>query len=259
MERWAAPSGLATSSVCVVSGLLPTGEESPNCPTTPNDFFAQRSLPSQEDDWWSLVRIDVCTPGDLLASEATPEQCVEERYYLAPPPGLSEFALQQAEEWVAVLNGTEDGERSAAFGPPPTEVALVEDFPVAITSPADGTEVEQGTVVTFSGRADSRDFSFYRLEYRPAAAPPDGWLSFMFGSAPIAGGPLGNRLFGDLGSYLIRIVVVDDVLGEIISDEVRIEVIAPTEPTPTPIATPAQEGRRGPPPIPPGQLRPDDG
>ncbi|MCH7838147.1 MAG: transglycosylase domain-containing protein, partial [Chloroflexi bacterium] len=247
VERWIAPPGLDTASVCIVSGLLPTGEETLNCPTTPDDLFAQRSLPEQEDDWWSLVRINVCTPGDLLASEETPEQCVEERYYLDPPPGLSEFALQQAEEWVGVL--------SAAFGPPPTEVALVENFPVAITSPADGTEVEQGTVLPFSGRASSRDFSFYRLEYRPAAGPPDGWLSFTFGSLPVIDGPLGNRLFSDIGSYLIRIVVVDDVLGEIISDEVRIEVIAPPEPEPTPIATPAQEGRQGPPSIPPGQLR----
>ena len=66
-------------------------------------------------------------------------------------------------------------------------------------------------------------------------------------------------LFSDLGSYLIRIVVVDDVLGEIISDEVRVDVVASPEPEPTPIATPAQEGRQGPPSIPPGQLRQDDG
>ena len=47
------------------------------------------------------MRIDVCTPGDLLASEETPEQCVEQRYYLDPPPGsLPEFALEQAEAGV---------------------------------------------------------------------------------------------------------------------------------------------------------------
>ena len=66
------------------------------------------------------------------------------------------------------------------------------------------------------------------------AAPPDGWLSFTFGAQPVIDGPLGNRLFSDSGSYLIRIVVVDDMLGEIVSDEVRIEVIAPPEPEPTP-------------------------
>ena len=255
VERWVAPPGLDTSSACIVSGLLPTGEETLNCPTTPDDLFAQRSLPEQEDDWWSLVRIDVCTPGDLLASEETPEQCVEERYYLDPPPGsLSEFALEQAEEWVRML--------SAAFGPPPTEFALVGDFPVAITFPADGTEVEQGTVVSFRGRANSGEFESYRLEYA-SADEPDDWTSFADSREPVDNdGSLGTWDTGSLGiepgSYRIRLVVDDGTLGEISSSEVEVEVL-PSEAEPAPAATPAQQGRQGPPSIPPGQLRPDDG
>lgn len=222
------PDGLATASVCVPSWLKPTSA----CPaTTPNDLFASRALPGQDDNWWQIARIDRRT--GKLASDRTPEQFVEERHYLNIPPGLPEFLHDEALGWAYILSGG---------GQPPTEQTDESDIPATITAPASGDQV-QGVVVV-SGRAGSPNFLSYRLEYQS----DDGeWVTIMESPDPVLDGVLGvwdtTTLVPSL--YLLRLTVSDAELGDN-SFSVQILILAPGE-LPGPVATdtpdPGGEGR----------------
>ena len=239
--RWTRPSGVVEASVCILSGLKPTPEDRPNCPTTPEDLFAQRSPPEREDDWWTLARIDTRT--NLLASERTPDRFVEERYYLQLPDGLSEFERGQAEEWVGVLNKM-DG-RVVTLGEPPTEETREEDIPMRISAPEDGIQVEAGTTVTITGRASSGQFLSYELQYRPDTGAPNDWTLITSSAEAVEDGTLAIWDTSGLapGTYTIQLVLVDELLGEL-TTEVQVEVVAPEQ---APDAQGGDRPGRGPP------------
>jgi membrane peptidoglycan carboxypeptidase len=241
VEPFTRPGGLVKASVCIPSWLKPTEA----CPaTTPDDLFAASSLPEREDDWWTVARIDTRT--GKLASELTPDEYIEERRFLRLPEGLPEFQRDQALAWAFLLHGSLDEV--------PTEQTQESDIPLAITSPANGASV-QG-VVTITGRARSSDFASYRLEFRSEAEAGD-WTLISESDSPVADGPLGTWDTSALppGLYTIRLVLVDEKRGEIIT-RVQVLLAASTTATPTagplPAATPAQQGpegaNRGPPP-----------
>lgn len=230
VEPFTKPAGLVKASVCIPSWLKPT----PACPrTTPEDFFAGRALPKKEDDWWQLARIDTRT--GKLASELTPPEYVEERRFLQLPGNLPEFERDQALEWA--------NELTASVGSAPTEQTEESDIPIAITSPANAAPV-QG-LVTITGRASSSAFVSYRLEFQSEAQPGD-WTLITESDSRVADGALGTWDTSALspGLYTIRLVLVDEERGEIIT-RVQVLVLAPTAPTPTvaplPTATPAEE------------------
>lgn len=223
VETFTRPEGLARASACIPSGLRPT----PACPfTTPEDWFAHPL--AREDDWWTTARIDTRT--GKLAGPNTPERYVQERRYLRLPDGLTEFQRDEALAWQYV-SGT-------AAGTPPTEESDESDIPVAITSPAEGANV-QG-IVEITGRAASAQFESYRLEYRSETLGGD-WVLITQSTSPVTEGTLGlldTRALPGTGLYTLRLVLEDRDLGEV-SVEVHVLLIDSGEqPTPEPV-TPA--------------------
>jgi membrane peptidoglycan carboxypeptidase len=221
VESFTVPEGLARAKVCVPSGLRPTD----NCPiTTEEDLFAAHALPQIDDNWWTMARID--TRSDKLARESTPEEYVEERFFLTLPEGLSEWERIQAEEWAEHLEAdTEDV---------PTEVTEEPDFPIAIGPPQDGGIYVPGPI-TIGGSANSSHFVSYRLVFG-WGLEPTGWAVIYESTSPVSDGTLGTWNAASLppGDYTIRLVVVDEERGEI-HDWIHL-TLTPIGPAPT--ATP---------------------
>ncbi len=114
------PDGLVRGEVCAISGKLPTEL----CPHRSSEWFIEGTLPTEQDDWYQLFRLDSAT--GLLAHEGTPPERTIEQVYLVLPP--------EAQRW-----GREQG-----IPAPPPSVATVtvgvgeEAAPLAIISPDDG-------------------------------------------------------------------------------------------------------------------------
>jgi len=223
VESFTQPDGLTRASVCVPSWLKPTS----SCPVkTPEDLFATRSLPSKDDDWWQVARIDRRT--GKLASDLTPERFVDVRSYLNVPAGLAEFARDEALGWQYVLRG--------AAGAPPTEQTEESDIPAVINDPANGTQASG--VLTILGRASSPEFESYRLEFQGESGD---WVVLMESTAPVENGVLGvwDTTLLPSGLYALRLTVVDGATGEV-SFSIRVVITPPGEAQPTPSdATPA--------------------
>jgi membrane peptidoglycan carboxypeptidase len=222
VEEFARPDGVASASECIPSGLKPT----PNCPqTTPNDLFAASSLPSKDDDWWQLGKIDTRT--GRPATPSTPARFVEEQHFLHVPDGVPEFIREQALEWV--------NEFKAKPGEVPTPQAPGAEFALAITSPGDGSPVSG--ITSINGSASSADFQSYRLEFRSESSPGD-WLLITHSTSPIVGGVLGhwNTFALQPGLYAVRLVLVDSRVGET-STQIVLLVTVPPAATPTAPAT----------------------
>jgi len=238
VAQFTRPSGVEEAEVCVPSGLKPT----PACPLrTPRDLFAQRSLPQRDDDWWEMARIDIRT--GKLASEVTPEEYAQDRFFLQLPETLTEFQRDEAIAWAFILR--------AGVGEIPTERTQESDIPAIITSPANGALIEG--VIPITGRARSTDFASYRLEYQ-SDADPATWVLITSSDVPVIDGLLGSwdTVILPPGSYTLRLVVVDRQRGEV-STSVQVQLGTPTPATvPPPTATPVdQRGggpNRGPPP-----------
>jgi membrane peptidoglycan carboxypeptidase len=243
-ERFTRPADLARAEVCLLSGLKPT----PDCPlTTPDDLFAERALPEEDDDWWTKVSID--SRSGLLASDLTPPEFAVARFFLDLPDDLSAFERDQAQQWASQMG--------AVIGSPPTEVTRAEDIPVTINSPADGAQIEQ-RVIFISGRASSTAFKSYLLEFG-AGQQPNGWRRINASATAVTNGTLGVWDARNVapGEYTIRLTLIDDHLGEIVI-QIRIRLVAakatPTSlpppplpaPAPTPTATPVGEENNGP-------------
>ena len=232
------PEGLVEARTCVPSGLKPTG----SCPLiTPEDLFAEDSLSEEDDDWWERARIDTRT--GKLASDLTPDEYAETRFFLQLPDDLPAFHRDQALAWAFILN--------ANLAEIPTERTEEGDVPTLIAAPANGAQVEGAVTVT--GRARSLDFESYRLEYL-SEDQPDEWVLIASGNAPVSDGTLGTWDTAGLptGAYAIRLVVIDRLRGEF-RTQIAVEVSGPT-PTPdalAPTATPELDSDerpgRGPP------------
>ena len=237
-ERFTRPEDLERAEVCLLSGLKPT----PDCPlTTPDDLFAKRSLPEEDDDWWTKVTIDSRT--GLLASDLTPDQFMQDRFFLDLPDDLSAFERDQAKQWASRMNAVIDS--------PPIEETEAEDIPVALTSPADGARIEQRVVIII-GRASSSAFQSYRLEVN-ANQQPGGWRRINASTTAVTNGTLGvwDARNAAPGQYTIRLTLIDGDLGQIVI-QIRIRLVVASQPTPTPVplpaptATPVDDGNSGP-------------
>ena len=224
VERFERPSGLVPDSVCIASGLRPVSEDEPNCPRTPEDLFAEASLPDQADDWWTLVQVDsrTCSPECQLAGPNTPEQFAEDRFYLTLPGGLSAFEQAQSEEWVEKLENFIGV--IGVLGAAPTDVATKDDLPILITSPADAASVSGQ--VTITGRASSGSFQGYFLAYRQVSPVVGTLTTFATGNEPVVDGTLGvwDTTGLPTGLYTIQLLLLDSEL-ESISIEVQVQLI----------------------------------
>ncbi len=213
------PAGVVEETLCVPSGLLPSNL----CGRTTQDLFVADDLPEEEDDWWQHVRIDA--RNGLLAGPLTSSQYVRQEIMLVLPPALllTEADQERALEW------------AEALGLPlaPTETSTASgglNLPAIIFSPAPGAYVTGRVEV--SGRATSRRFDEYRLEYA-SSDDPTSWTRIWRRSREVASGTLGTWDTDDLddGVYVLRLVVTDERDGDLTATVV-VNVGAPAPPGP---------------------------
>jgi membrane peptidoglycan carboxypeptidase len=215
------PGGVVEMETCTPSGMKADAE----CGRKVKNILADKHKPTDDDDWWSRVRIDI--RDGLLATELTPQQFVQNRLSIAIPEELQGFRRAQAQEWARYLNlGTAPDERSTG------------NAPVRIDSPRNGTVLRRSVEIT--GKADSENFVAYRLEYG-LGAPPLEWKLIERSDDKVTGGELGEWDIDDLpdGEYTLRLVVEDAERGELstfvivyVGENVR---RVPARSTPTPI------------------------
>ena len=86
IQPFARPDGLIDLDVCATSGLLPT----PYCPYTKREVFIAGTQPTQPDNLYQPIKIDVAT--GLPATADTPRDRVETRVYLMLPAEAREWA-----------------------------------------------------------------------------------------------------------------------------------------------------------------------
>ncbi len=86
VQDFARPAGLIDHEVCATSGLLPT----PYCPYTKREVFIAGTQPTQPDNLYRPVDIDVAT--GLPATPDTPRDRVETRVFLLLPAEAREWA-----------------------------------------------------------------------------------------------------------------------------------------------------------------------
>ena len=209
VENFRRPAGLVQAELCMPSGLQATE----TCPVkNPPDLFVSNRLPTEEDDWWTMAEIDTRT--DKLAGPLTPEEFVESRFYLQIPEGLSAWEQHQALEWAKELEGASSDEA-------PTETTEVRDLPIAITSPARAEQVTGD--ISILGRAFSRDFVNYRLEFRYDTVTGD-WQTIISSENSVPEGLLGTWNTEGLppGLYSIRLVINDEREGE---SDTRVQIL----------------------------------
>jgi penicillin-binding protein len=209
------PENVVEAEVCVPSGML----KSDLCGMTTKDLFVKDDVPTEEDNWWRRVRIDV--RNNQLASDRTPSRYAVERVMLVLPEDWlgntpeAELTPEQKEqrdrvlEWAAALKitvaptqesdgaGSSDGET----GDP--------DAPAIIYSPQNGETVRG--LLEISGRAAVDDFEEYRVDVGSGENPIE-WANLI--SVPF------EREIGVLavwdttnltpGVYTIRLVVIDE-------------------------------------------------
>lgn len=263
VEEFQRPEGLVEAEVCVLSHYPPTND----CPlTTPRDLVKKDNLPDwylrelegeapdngpqRDDPWWEIAVIDTRTK--LRASDLTPPAFRKRSLYLTLPDDVTEFEREQAQEWVARLG--------AALGGAPTEETTEEDIPkqyqnvqLAITTPANGARITPG-LVTITGRATFNPGGRYRLE----VSGPGGVQVLAQSNRQVPDGVLGqwDATLAPPGRYVIRLVIVDRVVGEA-STEVSVELLAAPPPPPPPpvLPTPTPVGP-GPPGVGPGGAGP---
>jgi membrane peptidoglycan carboxypeptidase len=217
------PPGLSTVDTCTPSGL----KAGDSCGRKVKNLLPDATVPKKDDDWWKKAKIDI--RDGLLATELTPSQFVQERFGLAIPDGVPEFARGQALEWAKVLNaGTAPTDRSTG------------DASVRIDRPRSAEQVSGKVAIV--GKADSKDFVAYRIEWG-GGNPPLGWNPIFRSETKQPGGGLG---FWDTtglpdGLYSLRVVVEDKVRGEL-STYIVVSIGAGgnirRSPTPLPSPTP---------------------
>ena len=86
VQDFARPAGLIDLEVCATSGLLPT----PYCPYTKREVFIAGTQPTQPDNLYRPVDVDVAT--GLPATPDTPRDRVETRVFLLLPAEAREWA-----------------------------------------------------------------------------------------------------------------------------------------------------------------------
>ncbi len=92
------PAGLIDVDVCATSGLLPTEY----CPFTKREVFIAGTQPTQPDNLYQPIKIDVAT--GLPATADTPQDRIETKVYLMLPAEAREWARDNGIPQVAISN-----------------------------------------------------------------------------------------------------------------------------------------------------------
>jgi membrane peptidoglycan carboxypeptidase len=199
VSEFVRPPGLSTVDTCTPSGL----KANATCGRKVKNFLPDATAPKKDDDWWRRVKVDI--RDGLIATELTPPQFVQERFGLAIPESVQGFARTQDEEWARLLSaGTAPTDKSTGLAP------------VQILSPRQGDKLKDRTYVSVTGKADSADFTAYRVEFG-LGNPPLEWKLIVRSEQPQKGGGLALWNIAGLpdGTYTLRVVVEDKKRGEL--------------------------------------------
>lgn len=212
IQRWARPETVIESTVCEISGLLPT----PDCDRTKALFFQDSlvsTLPTQPDIYWKRVQIN--RRNGKLATSSTPTDAVTEtRYFVVP---------QEALAWA----------RSVGWPLPPTEYDAAGTAEVErsgrITTPA-GLGLVRGQVEV-RGVLDAAKVAAFNLEYG-AGINPTQWVRIGGGDPSERGEDvlLGRWETRDLdGLYTLRLgLTLTDGRFEPSILQITVDNLAPT-------------------------------
>jgi membrane carboxypeptidase/penicillin-binding protein len=151
---WKLPAGVNTVEVCNPSGLLPTD----HCPDVNREIFLEGTEPVYFDNLFQPYRVNRET--GKLATLNTPENLVEERVYLIPPPDAVAWA-----ENTGIANPPDEYE--------PWNGLLVKDTSVEIQTPTSFSYI--AGEVDIIGTATGENFLYYRLQYGQGLNP-SGWI-----------------------------------------------------------------------------------
>lgn len=127
------PPGLKEVTVCALSGMLP----SPDCSHTRSEWFLAGTEPTQVDNWYQRVNIDVAT-GDL-ADSTTPHERIAERVAQALPAVVRDWAASQG--WLLVdTDNKNTGDAAGVLTPHPCGTGGRPDCaPATIVQPDSGS------------------------------------------------------------------------------------------------------------------------
>ncbi len=90
------PSDIEEVNICAPSGLLP----SPTCPRTRNERFIRGTAPTQTDNQFQSIAIDIAT--GLHATTETPPARIQNRVYWLLGPEYRDWMMGQG---ISILNG----------------------------------------------------------------------------------------------------------------------------------------------------------
>ncbi len=136
VQPFTRPAGLIDLDVCATSGLLPT----PYCPYTRREVFIAGTQPTQPDNLYQPIKIDVAT--GLPAIADTPQDRIETRVFLVLPAEAREWARDNG---IAQLPATADGgpltaaNQSATLAPHASAGVSNPQSAIRITRPDSGT------------------------------------------------------------------------------------------------------------------------
>ncbi len=122
---FARPAGLIDVDVCATSGLLPTEY----CPFTKREVFIAGTQPTQPDNLYQPIKIDVAT--GLPATADTPKDRIETKVYLMLPAEAREWARDNG-----IPQLTSNNEQVAMNN---AQLATSSQAAVRITRPDNGT------------------------------------------------------------------------------------------------------------------------
>jgi 1A family penicillin-binding protein len=126
IQPFTRPDGLIDLDVCATSGLLPT----PYCPYTKREVFIAGTQPTQPDNLYQPIKIDVAT--GLPATADTPRDRIETRVFLTLPAEAREWARDNGIPQLAINN---EQLTMTNAGPQTAD----SNFQVRITRPDNGT------------------------------------------------------------------------------------------------------------------------
>jgi 1A family penicillin-binding protein len=128
------PAGLIDVDVCATSGLLPTKY----CPFTKREVFIAGTQPTQPDNLYQPIKIDVAT--GLPATADTPQERIDTKVYLMLPAEAREWARDNGVPQLAMTNtaplpGSAGDQLTMTNG----QSAMSSQAAVRITRPDNGT------------------------------------------------------------------------------------------------------------------------
>ncbi len=187
VRSFARPDGLIDLEVCATSGLLPT----PYCPYTKRETFIAGTQPTQPDNLYQPIKIDVAT--GLPATAETPKDRIETKVYLMLPAEAREWARDNGIPQLTVA----DAEWSmvgdqAAIGHQPSAIRITRPDSGTIYRVTPQTPIETQQIPVQALVADGVSFKLLRIlvdervigEF--TASPARAWWTLQIGAHTIA-------------------------------------------------------------------------